>query len=296
MRNQKNCNQIDRTRPSGRRWTGAVLLAVTLGLIFSAGARRMQAESLPGGQAPVTGATERDTADQENAEEAGGGTEENSVAPLTIAGAGTESASQSAAEEGHTDRKERTSARERADLQAASWLSSMVKSVNNTQPVSLKIPVDSSRESSLQSVSEVGAEALATITANQKISRTDYQTLLNIVEAECTGGDEHSKLLVANVILNRVKDSHFPDSVTEVVWQRTGGGAQFSPTADGRMGSLAISDTTKSAVDRAISGEDISEGALFFIAKSSAAKTNVSWFEQNLQYLYSYGGHDFYKF
>ena len=38
-----------------------------------------------------------------------------------------------------------------------------------------------------------------------KLSEQDYDTLLRIVEAEAGGEDEDGKLLVANVVLNRVK-------------------------------------------------------------------------------------------
>ena len=60
-----------------------------------------------------------------------------------------------------------------------------------------------------------------------------------------------SKLLVANVILNRVEDSHFPDTISEVVWEKVDGYAQFSPTEDGRIYSCTITESTIEAVDRA---------------------------------------------
>ena len=68
-----------------------------------------------------------------------------------------------------------------------------------------------------------------------KISDKDYETLLAIVEAEAGGEDIKGRILVANVIFNRVKSDQFPDTVTEVVYERSGGSPQFSPTADGRI-------------------------------------------------------------
>ena len=47
----------------------------------------------------------------------------------------------------------------------------------------------------------------------------DYNNLLRIVEAEATGGDVLSKMMVANVIINRVKHPYFPNTVSEVVFQ-----------------------------------------------------------------------------
>ena len=65
--------------------------------------------------------------------------------------------------------------------------------------------------------------------APKMMSDTDYDTLLHIVEAEAGGEDIKGRIMVANVIMNRVESPQFPDSVTEVVWD-TEGGYQFSPT------------------------------------------------------------------
>ena len=62
------------------------------------------------------------------------------------------------------------------------------------------------------------------------------------------------------------------------------------------MGTLKISDSTVKAVNKALQGDDISQGALFFLARKYASKDNVEWFEDELEYLYSYGGHEFYRF
>lgn len=128
------------------------------------------------------------------------------------------------------------------------------------------------------------------------MSDNDYQTLLDIVEAEAGGEDMKSRILVANVILNRVKDDHFPDNVSEVVWDRESGAAQFSPTEDGRIGTIEISEMTKEAVRQVLEGLDYSEGALFFIAKDQALESNVDWFEADLKLLFEHGDHAFYTF
>lgn len=127
-------------------------------------------------------------------------------------------------------------------------------------------------------------------------SSEDYQTLLDIVEAEATGQDVIGKIMVANVILNRVESDRFPDTIQEVVYQTLDGRAQFSPVANGRMGSLPLAETTYEAVDRALAGEDYSEGAFFFVAPKYASEKAVSWFENNLLKVTEFGGHDFYAF
>mgnify|MGYP000172848317 CR=1 FL=1 len=55
-----------------------------------------------------------------------------------------------------------------------------------------------------------------------------------------------------------------------MVWQNTNGVPQFSPTYDGRINEVTVTDETREAVRQALEGVDYSEGALFFIQKSEA--------------------------
>ena len=59
------------------------------------------------------------------------------------------------------------------------------------------------------------------------MSDEDYDTLLRIVEAEAGSEDIKGRVLVANVIMNRVKSEDFPNTVTEVVWDNSDGVPQF---------------------------------------------------------------------
>jgi len=122
----------------------------------------------------------------------------------------------------------------------------------------------------------------------------DIEALCRIVEAEAGSEDEDGKLLVANVVLNRVESDNFPDTVTEVVFQSEKGVCQFSPVSNGRYYQVTVSEETKAAVERALYGEDISEGALYFVARSYADSGRMNWFEANLKHLFNHGGHEFY--
>lgn len=127
------------------------------------------------------------------------------------------------------------------------------------------------------------------------LSREDYETLLKIVEAEAGSEDETGKLLVANVVLNRVESDQFPDTVTEVVYQRQGGKAQFSPAGSGTLDSIVAGEETKAAVNRALAGEDVSCGALYFASRKAADPENMEWFDRCLTRLFAYGGHEFFE-
>lgn len=127
------------------------------------------------------------------------------------------------------------------------------------------------------------------------VTERERAVLERIVEAEATDKDQKSKILVANVILNRVRSKEFPNSIEKVVFQRENGKVQFSPTADGRYDSVHVTKSTKTSVKKALEGKDYSEGALYFVEKTMANPKNVSWFESSLTRLFTYEGHSFYK-
>ena len=114
------------------------------------------------------------------------------------------------------------------------------------------------------------------------------------MEAEASGEDETGRLLVANVVLNRVRSAAFPNTVSEVVYQRKNGKAQFSPVHTGKIARVTVSDATRAAVALALAGEDVSEGALYFVNPTLADAGNLRWFREHLTLLFAYHGHEFY--
>ncbi len=131
--------------------------------------------------------------------------------------------------------------------------------------------------------------------AKYSISEEDYKVLLQIVEAEAGCEDIKGKMLVAGVVMNRVKNSQFPDTVKEVVYQQSHGVVQFSPAANGRLGKTKISEETIEAVERVLYGEDITEGALYFASRKYADPELMKWFDNSLTLLFTYGGHEFFS-
>ena len=127
-----------------------------------------------------------------------------------------------------------------------------------------------------------------------QLSETDYEALCRIVQAEAGGEDERGKILVAEVILNRVLTEGFEDTVYDVIFEKSGGSAQFAPTVDGRYFTVDVTEESREAVESALHGEDFSEGALFFSARSKANPNDMAWFDRNLKWLFQYGGHEFY--
>lgn len=151
--------------------------------------------------------------------------------------------------------------------------------------VETEIPTEETAE---QVVVEETPEAL---TGNSfSLEDQEYQVLLKIVEAEAGCEDTEGRMLVANVVMNRVRNGYFPNTVTEVVYQRQDGTAQFSPVSDGRIDTVNVSQGTIDAVARVMNGEDISQGALFF----RSVRSRSGWFDQKLSRVLEHGNHIFY--
>lgn len=128
----------------------------------------------------------------------------------------------------------------------------------------------------------------------QVVPVDEFEVLCRIVEAEAGGEDMNGRILVANVILNRVESKAFPDTIEGVVFQKNNGTFQFSPIRDGRYQKVKISQETTEAVQRALAGEDYSQGALYFVSRKAAAPEKMRWFDTHLTRLLEYGGHEFF--
>lgn len=125
----------------------------------------------------------------------------------------------------------------------------------------------------------------------KSISSGDYHILQRIVQAEAGNCDLTGRILVANVVMNRVQSGQFPNTVKDVVYQKS----QFSPVSNGSIDRCTVSPQTREAVDRALAGEDYSKGALYFMNRAAAQKGAANWFDRKLTYLFQHGGHEFYK-
>lgn len=123
------------------------------------------------------------------------------------------------------------------------------------------------------------------------ITDDEYQVLLKIVEAEAPDEDIKGKMLVANVVLNRMEIGFGGDTISEVVFAK----GQFEPVSNGRIFKVTPSEETVEAVERVLNGEDESQGALYFMARAKASKKGIRWFDNNLRFLFEHGGHEFFK-
>ncbi len=167
------------------------------------------------------------------------------------------------------------------------WVDTMMGSVQEEEVVTEET-TEQLTASTQKNEEQIVAESEYVI----EFTEEDYEVLCIIVEAEAGDQDDIGKILVANVILNRVRAGEFPDNIKDVVFQKSSKTYQFSPTRPGgRYYTVTPDESTIECVERALRGEDYSEGALYFAMKTSSG----SWFNRCLEFLFKHGDHYFYK-
>lgn len=113
--------------------------------------------------------------------------------------------------------------------------------------------------------------------------------LSRIISAESRGEPMRGQIAVGNVVLNRVKDPDYPDTIYGVIFDRNYG-VQFEPVLNGSI----YAEPTESAIAAAklcLEGVDLSRGSIYFY---DPAKAQSSWIGQNCTYVMTIGTHKFY--
>ncbi|MCR4434445.1 MAG: LysM peptidoglycan-binding domain-containing protein [Clostridiales bacterium] len=99
-------------------------------------------------------------------------------------------------------------------------------------------------------------------------STADVDLLARLVTAEAAGEPYDAKVGVAAVVINRVKDPQFPNTISSVIYQKSGGFYQFTPVQNGWINKPASEDARKAALE-ALNGRDPSNGALYYFDDSA---------------------------
>lgn len=126
-------------------------------------------------------------------------------------------------------------------------------------------------------LTETKPESVSAVSDGSVITYTDeeFNMLTYVLQGEVGNCSEASKIAVANVIINRVKDPRFPDSISGVLTQED----QFTAIYGYYSGSTAPSDNTIECAKRALAGEDNTNGAIYYYAPQYVGGSTASWFE-----------------
>ena len=97
---------------------------------------------------------------------------------------------------------------------------------------------------------------------------SDVGLLARLITAEADSQPYNAKVAVGAVVVNRVKSSEFPNTISGVIYQVINGYYQFTPVKNGLINKPASSDAIKAAY-AALYGSDPSNGALFYFDDSA---------------------------
>ena len=114
--------------------------------------------------------------------------------------------------------------------------------------------------------------------------------LSRIICAESGAESMSGQIAVGNVILNRVRNGSFPNTVEGVIFDRKDA-VQFEPVSNGRI-YLPPTSQSVEAAKRALDGENVVGSALYFYAPALSQGT---WINANRPYQQTIGCHRFYR-
>lgn len=110
-----------------------------------------------------------------------------------------------------------------------------------------------------------GSSSSGSATSSGNVSNSDLYLLSCCVYGEARGESYTGKVAVAAVILNRVKSSAFPNSISGVIYQS----GAFTCVSDGQI-NLGTNDECTRAAQDALNGWDPTGGAIYYFNPATA--------------------------
>ena len=106
-----------------------------------------------------------------------------------------------------------------------------------------------------------------TVSLAKTSNTSDIQLMARAINGEARGEPYEGQVAVGAVILNRVKDSRFPNSISGVIYQS----GAFTAVADGQI-NAAISEgsTVYKAAQDAMNGWDPTSGCVYYFNPNTA--------------------------
>lgn len=97
-------------------------------------------------------------------------------------------------------------------------------------------------------------------------SQNDLNLLARAVYSEARGEQYEGQVAIVAVILNRLKDNRFPNTISGIIFEPRA----FSAVDDGQFWGLTPNDTAKKAVTDAVNGWDPTNGAVYYFNPATA--------------------------
>ena len=167
-----------------------------------------------------------------------------------------------------------------------------IKELNNVINTQNELLLDKDKrikelEDNIEESSESASQSrmMRTISTNWNFTDEEIDLLNRLVEAEAGNEPYDGQLAVANVVLNRIKDSRYPNTLKGVIYQKH----QYESVAKGMLWDRPTGDDVKRAVQEAINGNNNIGNCISFWA-DYIRKDHPLW---DLKIKYKIGTHVF---
>lgn len=108
---------------------------------------------------------------------------------------------------------------------------------------------------------------VSTVSLAKSSNTSDIQLMARAINGEARGEPYEGQVAVGAVILNRVKDSRFPNSIAGVIYQS----GAFTAVADGQINSpISEGSTVYKAAQDAMNGWDPTGGCVYYFNPNTA--------------------------
>lgn len=147
--------------------------------------------------------------------------------------------------------------------------------------------IDWNDEEATATLSQNGVRLL---TGAEFYDQEDYMLLARLIRAESGNQPLEGKIAVGNVIMNRVKNPSFPNTISGVIYDRTSG-VQFTTAYSGAM-DVYPNQESLIAAKLCLEGYSVTDTSLFFFNPDTTA---AKWIRNNRTYVTKIGNHAFYS-
>ena len=120
----------------------------------------------------------------------------------------------------------------------------------------------------LEAMGIFNSSSSSSSSSNSNVSSSNLNLLSRVVYGEARGESYTGQVAVAAVVLNRVKHSSFPNTISGVVYQS----GAFDCVSDGQI-NLAPNETAKKAAQDALNGWDPTGGAIYYFNPDTATNS-----------------------
>lgn len=150
-------------------------------------------------------------------------------------------------------------------IKQANHLTSSKLVIGKTLLIPAAQPASASKSANPSTTVSSSSKAVIHYTASE------VDLLARLITAEAGGESYNAMVGVGGVVVNRVQSTEWPNSISSVINQVSGGYYQFTPVKNGWIKKPAT-EAAKKAAMAAIDGSDTSKGAMFYFDESSTNK------------------------